>query len=99
MYSVIDKSGGLTVNSPHCAYSSLTTYNTQSPGITPPIPKNIAIGYYMVPTWNYRLPYSVFETSKDGGEGYYNVTKAYGKRAESCSPQYVQSPCCNQGQC
>ena len=86
-----DKSGQ-TVNSQLCSYVSLDTYNRQSPGVTPPIPSSTTVGEYVVPTWNYRLPYDTLNKTK-GCVGYPTVVGAYGKEAESCDPQYVRQPC------
>jgi hypothetical protein len=96
--SKYEDSSGQTVNSQLCSYTSLDKYNIQSPGVTPPIPTNTSVGYYTVPTWNYRLPYNTL-SSNSSCSGYPGITDAYGKDAVSCAPQYTQQPCCRQGQC
>ena len=73
-------------------YASLGKYNTQSPGITPPIPENITSYVGVVPLWNYKLDYNTLV--KNGAcDRYTKIVDAYGSNDGKEEPKYIEQPC------
>ena len=81
------------VGSSSCSYARLSSYNKQSPGVTPPVPATTTSGFYIVPAGSSKLSYDTLVKDPNGCGEYPSILAAYGKNAGSCNPKYVQRPC------
>lgn len=85
------------VGSSSCAYSTLSTYNSSHAGLmgAPPYAAPVnTTGAYLVPAYAV-AGYNALQhgDTQPSCSGFFNITNAYGKGANNCSTNYVQSLC------
>ena len=86
-----------TVNGQSCSYVSLSNYNgvqrnARSMGM-PHVPATTVAGRYVVPDFATIGYNALTHGDTPSCSGYFDITNAYGKGAESCNTQFMMRAC------
>ena len=84
-----------TVHGNSCSYTSLSNYNSSSPGTlgAPAYKASTVVGSYVVPNYSAIGYGALTHDVAPSCSGYFNITNAYGANAANCGTTYGISPC------